>query len=154
MIKRISVLLLLIAGFYVTTNACSWQQQQPQQPAAAAQQPPPLQPTINVMGLKIAFVTRQLNLSSEEAQKFWPVYYDYVDDMKEARDEEKNMDVLAFEERLLNIRRRYKIEYKKILGTDDRANKALTIDRDFNQVVKKELQQRAELRKQRSKQGN
>lgn len=136
MMKRIIFLTLLVTSLYVTA-------QQPQQ------QPPAQQPTVNVMGLKIAFVTRQLNLSSEEAQKFWPVYYDYVDDMKLARDEEKTMDVLAFEERLLNLRKRYKQEYRKILGTEDRANKALTIDRDFNAVVKKELQQRAEQRKLR-----
>lgn len=133
--KRIIFLTLLVTSLYVTA------QQQPQQPVQ--------QPTVNVMGLKIAFVTKQLNLSSEEAQKFWPVYYDYVDDMKLARDEEKTMDVLAFEERLLNLRKRYKQEYRKILGTEDRANKALTIDRDFNAVVKKELQQRAEQRKLR-----
>lgn len=107
------------------------------------------QPAVNVMGLKIAFVTRQLNLSSDEAQKFWPVYYDYIDEVKQARDEEQKMDVLAFEERLLNLRKRYKQEYKKILGTDERANKALTIDRDFNIVVKKELEQRAEQRRLR-----
>ncbi len=154
MMKRISVLLLLIAGFYDTTSARPMQQQPQQQPAPAVQQPAQQQPTINVMGLKIAFVTKQLNLSSEEAQKFWPVYYDYVDDMKQARDDEKTMDVLAFEEKLLSIRKRYKAEYKKILGTDERANKALTIDRDFNLVVKKELQQRAELRRQRNKPGN
>jgi hypothetical protein len=147
MIKRTLFLLLLMSGLSFAANACI--QQQP--PAANSNQQQPQQPTVSVMGLKIAFVTRQLNLSSDEAQKFWPVYYDYVDDMKQARDEEK--DVLTYEERILNLRKRYKVEYKKILGTDERANKALTIDRDFNEVVKKELQQRAEFRKQR-KMGN
>lgn len=32
--------------------------------------------------LKIAFITTELNLSSEEAQKFWPVYNEMSDKMK------------------------------------------------------------------------
>lgn len=32
--------------------------------------------------LKIAFITTELNLTSEEAQKFWPVYNEMADKMK------------------------------------------------------------------------
>ncbi|SJZ80625.1 hypothetical protein [Sediminibacterium ginsengisoli] len=108
----------------------------------------------NVQGLKIAFVTRQLDLNSDEAQKFWPVYYDYSDELKDLRKTEKTVDVLVFEEKVLNLRKKYKAEFKKILGTEERANKALTIDRDFNAVVKKELAQRAEARRQQQPRNN
>lgn len=43
---------------------------------------------------------------------------------------------------MLNLRKKYRTEFKKILATDERVNKALTVDRDFMVVVKKELQQR------------
>lgn len=102
----------------------------------------------NIQNLKIGFVTRQLALTSEEAEKFWPLYNKYTNELKKARQEQKE-DVLAFEERALNIRKQYKGEFKKILVTDDRLNKALTIDRDFNNVLKKELQRRAEIRNKR-----
>jgi len=34
---------------------------------------------------KIAFITKALDLSSEEAQVFWPVYNDFSDEMKTIR---------------------------------------------------------------------
>lgn len=104
------------------------------------------EPAARVQGLKIAFITRQLNLSAEEAQKFWPVYYDYSDELMKARREQQE-DVLAFEEQALGIRKRYKNEFKKILLSDERVNKTLTAERDFNNMLKRELQQRMEMRR-------
>ncbi|MEO8172901.1 MAG: hypothetical protein ABI581_07450, partial [Sediminibacterium sp.] len=54
----------------------------------------------------------------------------------------KKGDVLEMEESMLNVRKKYKAEFKKILNTDERVNKALTVDRDFMNVVRKEIQQR------------
>lgn len=92
----------------------------------------------NIVGLKMAFVTKQLALTNEEAQKFWPVYYSYTAELRKSRQAKKE-DVLAMEEDVLNVRKKYKTEFKKILTGDDRVNKALTVDRDFANVVKKEL---------------
>lgn len=103
----------------------------------------------NIQNLKIGFVTRQLSLTSDEAQRFWPVYNDYTNELKKARQEQKG-DVLGFEEQALTIRKRYKGEFKKILGSDERVNKTLTADRDFNTVLKKEWQRRMQLRANRN----
>lgn len=100
-------------------------------------QPPPG----NIIGLKMAFVTKQLALTNEEAQKFWPVYYSYAAELRKIRQNRKE-DILATEEEMLNLRKKYRTEFKKILSSDERVNKALTVDRDFMFVVKKELQQR------------
>jgi hypothetical protein len=102
----------------------------------------------NIQGLKIAFITKQLSLSSEEAQKFWPVYYDFSDKARRIRQEEK-ADEIAFEEKMLAERKKFKVEMKKILGADDRVNKSLTLDRDFNNVIKKELEARRDMRLQK-----
>lgn len=99
----------------------------------------------NIQALKIAFVTKELALTPDEAQKFWPVYYNYLGEVKKARQERK-VDVLIFEETVLNIRKKYKNDFKKVLNTDDRVNKVLSIDRDFNNVLKKELQKRIQNR--------
>ncbi len=99
----------------------------------------------NIQALKIAFVTKELALTPDEAQKFWPVYYNYLGEVKKARQERK-VDVLIFEETVLNIRKKYKNDFKKVLNTDDRVNKVLFIDRDFNNVLKKELQKRIQNR--------
>jgi Spy/CpxP family protein refolding chaperone len=98
-----------------------------------------------IMGLKVAYVTRQLALTNEEAQKFWPVYYSYVAELKKSKEGKKD-DVIALEENMLNVRKKYKTEFKKVLVTDDRVNKALTVERDFSNVIRKELLQRAKMR--------
>lgn len=105
------------------------------------QRPPRPQDGPNILGLKIAFITRYLNLSTDDAQKFWPVYYDYADNVRALRNE-STTDEILFEEKLLNERKKFKVEMKKILGTDERANKALSVDKEFNNVLKKELEAR------------
>jgi hypothetical protein len=101
----------------------------------------------NIESLKIAYITRELTLAPEEAQKFWPVYNTYTAELKAARKEQKDdNDVLLYEENVLNIRKKYKPDFKKILISDDRVNKILTIERDFNNVLRKELQQRMQMR--------
>ncbi|MEY2902044.1 MAG: hypothetical protein RLY89_1150 [Bacteroidota bacterium] len=115
---------------------------------AQAQQERPLADRPNIQGLKIAFITKQLSLNSEEAQKFWPVYYDFSDKARRIRQEEK-ADEIAFEEKMLTERKKFKAEMKKILVADDRVNKSLTLDRDFNNVIKKELEARRDQRLQK-----
>jgi Spy/CpxP family protein refolding chaperone len=104
-------------------------------------QQPPLQQRPNIAGLKMAFVNKQLALTNDEAQKFWPVYREYNKELRTARQDKKE-DVLAFEENVLNVRKKYRTEFKKILITDDRVNKALTVDREFMNVIKKERRMR------------
>lgn len=95
----------------------------------------------NIEALKVAFITKHLNLNAEEAQKFWPAYNACFEELKKAR-QEKNQDVLAFEEAALNIRKKYKNDFKKALGSDERVNKALGADRAFMGMIKEELQNR------------
>ena len=107
----------------------------------------------NVEALKVAFMTRHLNLTIEEAQKFWPAYNACFEELKKARQEKKE-DVLAFEEAALNIRKKYKNEFKKVLGSDERANKALTADRALLGMIKDELQNRKGGKPGSKKKGN
>ncbi len=41
--------------------------------------------------LKIAFITKELDLSSEEAEKFWPVYNEMADELKSERKSRKKL---------------------------------------------------------------
>jgi Spy/CpxP family protein refolding chaperone len=106
--------------------------------AQPPQGPPPHK---NIQAIKVAFITRQLNLTAEEAQKFWPVYNAYSGSIKKIRIEQKQ-DVLGFEEKALAERKKLKAEMKKILVSEDRANIAMKIDRDFNEVLRNELKDR------------
>ena len=88
----------------------------------------------NVEALKVAFITRHLNLTIEEAQKFWPAYNAYFEDLKKVRKDNKE-DVLAFEEAALNIKKKYKTKAKvfviKVLQED---NDPIDIPRLINDI--------------------
>jgi len=103
-------------------------------------------PRENIEVLKVAYFTKHLSLTTEEAEKFWPLYNSYSGEVRKARQDNKE-DILAFEEAVLNIRKRYRGDLKKILVSDERVNKALVAEREFMNVVRKELQDRMELRR-------
>lgn len=91
-----------------------------------------------IQAIFVAFVTKELNLTSDEAQKFWPVYNQYFGELKKAREENRS-DELVFEEKALNIRKKYKPEFKKVLNDDNRVNKVFVIDRNFKEMLRKEM---------------
>ena len=95
----------------------------------------------NIEALKVAYITRQLNLTADEAQKFWPVHNVYFEELKKARKDNLENE-LAFEEKALSVRKKYSIEFKKVLISDERVNKVFTADRDFNNELRKELKNR------------
>lgn len=98
-----------------------------------------------VQSLKIAFLTKELGLSSAEAEKFWPIYHSYTEDIKQARLTKKE-DVLGVEEEILNIRKKYKNDFRKSLNnSDERLNKLLNADKNFNNMLRNELQQRKKM---------
>lgn len=66
----------------------------------------------NIEVLKVAYFTKHLSLSTEEAEKFWPLYNSYTSEVRKLRGDHKE-DILAFEEAVLNIRKKYKGDLKK-----------------------------------------
>ena len=107
----------------------------------------------NIEALKVAFMTKHLNLNVDEAQKFWPAYNACFEELKKAR-QEKNEDILAFEEAALNIRKKYKNDFKKALGSDERVNKAMGADRAFMGMIREELENRKGGKPGSKKKGN
>ncbi|MEI6184745.1 MAG: hypothetical protein WCP65_04395, partial [Bacteroidota bacterium] len=95
--------------------------------------------------LKIAYITKELNLTTAEAEKFWPVYNAYQAEIKKVKkDYLQNQDPLVMEEQILNIRKKYKDSFKKVLGSDERANKLFIAENEFGKMIRKEWQKRAE----------
>ena len=87
--------------------------------------------------LQIAYLTKELSLTAEESQKFWPVYNNYTAEIKSARKDKE--DQLALEEKVLNTRKKYKDEFKRILGSDDRVNQLFVAEKNFRDILRKEL---------------
>lgn len=46
--------------------------------------------------VKMAYLTHELNLTPQEAQNFWPVYNNYINEIKQARIQNPD-DEVAFE---------------------------------------------------------
>ncbi len=108
-----------------------------------AQNPPNKQSSIQT--LKVAFITKDLYLTTEEAQKFWPVYNAYIEELKKIKNDTKT-DVLTSEEKSLAVKKKYNVDFKRILASQDRANKVFLADHDFANFIKKELQDRQRMR--------
>jgi hypothetical protein len=98
-----------------------------------------------IQALKIAFITQKLQLTSAEAQKFWPVYNQYENEVKNIRTNNKNGDVLENEEQLLNVRKKYKPQFEKIIGPQ-KMNNLFNAERDFRNVLIKRLKNRNQQR--------
>ncbi|CAN5317914.1 hypothetical protein BH09BAC2_BH09BAC2_06440 [soil metagenome] len=91
-----------------------------------------------IQALKVAFITQKLELSSEDAQKFWPVYSRYENDMKQAITTGGQGDVLARDEQLLNIRKKYRNEFSTVLG-NQRVNTLFKTENDFRGILMRHL---------------
>lgn len=99
----------------------------------------------HIAELKIGFLSKELSLSTEEAQKFWPVYNAYTEELKNAR-KENRQDVILFDERSLAIKKKYLIEFKTILGTQERANRVFSAEKEFGTYIRQEFEKRQKMR--------
>ncbi len=83
-----------------------------------------------IEALRVAFITEQLNLTTDESQKFWPVYNEYQDKLKAARREFKALPntfatdkdaqdfldaELLFKQREVSLFKEYYDKFKKVL---------------------------------------
>jgi hypothetical protein len=93
--------------------------------------------------LKIAFITKRLDLSSEEAEKFWPIYNKYAVEVRQAyltyRDDKNE---IGLDESLLNIRKKYSPDFTRALSSPARVNEFFRAEKDFGAFVQKEMQRR------------
>jgi hypothetical protein len=103
--------------------------------------------------LEIAYLTRELNITPAEAEKFWPVYNKYQEEMRAAMTSSKEGDILERQQQMLNIRKKYKPEFSKILSPD-RTNKLYEAEGKFRDMVRKELEERREMMQKRKEQRN
>ena len=92
---------------------------------------------------KIAFLTKKLSLSPEEAQRFWPIYNKYQNEVRSTRREyrEKKGSEIEMEEKILNIRKKYNSEFGKALSAE-KVNAFFKAEKEFGTIVKQEMMDR------------
>ena len=107
-----------------------------------------------VESLKIAFITQKLDLNKTEAEKFWPVYNTYQQELREVykqRREAKNKakanpndkfnNELEFETKLLDIKKKYKEEFSRVIPSE-KVQLYFQSEREFREQMIEELKDR------------
>src|SRR5260221_4268289 len=93
--------------------------------------------------LKIAYLTKKLDLSSEEAQRFWPIYNKYDEEIHAAQINalKDRTPEINLEENILGIRKKYSVEFGKALSAA-KVNTFFRAEKEFGNFVQKEIQRR------------
>jgi hypothetical protein len=99
--------------------------------------------------LKIAYITKKMDLSPEEAQKFWPIYNQYAAELKEARQQaaRNNEPEIVLDENQLKIRKKYNTQFNQVLSAE-KVNIFFKSEKEFGVFVQKEMERR-QLRSQK-----
>ena len=84
-----------------------------------------------IQALYIAYITKELKLTEDEAQRFWPVHTQFY---SEIRSVDPNLPELDKKQATLNIAKRYQDKFTKILGTN-RSNDFFRIDEGFRRKL-------------------
>jgi len=122
-----------------------------------------------VNNLKIAYLTKALELSSAQAEKFWPIYNNYEKELMQTRGtfKQKHMndrmdglsdkeskdlldDQMAMESAVVAIRKNYRTEFLKVL-TPQQLVSLMEAEKRFNQLLKDKMRERREDRAPRDR---
>jgi len=94
-----------------------------------------------IQAMEMAFITKELNLNPDEAQKFWPIFNQYRSEMKGLSVNKNTGDHLEKQQKLLDIRKKYRDDFTKVM-THERANKVFGAEDEFKSLVRREFQKR------------
>jgi hypothetical protein len=104
--------------------------------------------------LKIAYITKRLDLSPEEAQKFWPIYNQYAEELRRTRqDATRNSKTeIELDEAILNIRKKYNALFGQALSPQ-KIDIFFKSEKEFGHFVQEEMKRR-QLKNQRKMEQN
>jgi hypothetical protein len=121
---------------------------------------PPPEKRQQIEAMKIAFITRKLDLTAAEAQVFWPVYNQYQDELEKLRDNhrkemrgaregfesmsdkdaEKLVDgEIIFRQTEVDILKKYHVQFKKTIP-NKKVAKLYRAEEDFKRELIKRIQ--------------
>jgi hypothetical protein len=115
---------------------------------------------------KVAYITKELKLTPAEAQKFFPLYNKYNEEMWDLKREKRGTnsnstaktpssvnsfnsrgsqiqkrDVIAFDAKEVEIKKKYRTQFSQVVG-QARASQFFQVVEDFNNILRNELQNR------------
>jgi hypothetical protein len=144
-------LLTILLFLLLALPAVAQQDANAEEPPEAQAADPKVREKINAA--RVAYITERLGLTSEEAEKFWPVYREYVQkrielrkQFREARksgqDEKNLLDLdLKIKQQELDLEKDYSGRLQKVIS----AQKLMTLrqaETDFRRLLLRQIQQR------------
>ncbi len=118
------------------------------------------QPKDKIEQYRIAFITKEVDLTVDEAKLFWPLYNKYRDELEairaskkvdfntldmakisEEEAEKKAKEIFAMKQSELDIQKKYYVEFKKVI-TAKKALLLIKADADFKKKLVELLQQK------------
>ena len=94
-----------------------------------------------VESIKVAYLSEKLNLDPITAERFWPVYNQYEDEMynavkglKRGNESRSADEILDREQRTIDIKRKYTAQFLKVIS-DEQLGRLFQSEKDFNQIL-------------------
>ena len=139
MMKKLIMIMIVMVAF----GGANIFAQAPQQPPAGENKGE------RIEALRIAFISQQLNLSTQEAEKFWPVYNQYKTDLKTLHGNFKPAEgqqlsaeqQLDFEQKKLDLKKKYKSQFEGALGKA-KVDQLYNLEKQFQDKLKDLREQR------------
>jgi Skp family chaperone for outer membrane proteins len=100
-----------------------------------------------IKSIEIGYLTTKMNLSPDEAERFFPLFNQYWEEIRKIRiDAIGNKEpILETEKKIINVKLRYSNEFAKVLPSD-KVNLFFRSEREFQGLVQREMIQRRQLR--------
>ena len=112
-----------------------------------------------IEAIKIGYITRRLELTPEESQKFWPVYNQYQKDLSSLNQQKRQArirnandpdqlvdDDFSFDTKILEMRKNYRLKFNQVIS-NEKVKSLYIAERDFREELIKQLRKRRENQK-------
>jgi len=84
-----------------------------------------------IKALYVAYITEQLALTPDEAQKFWPLHTQFTNELKSVK---PDLPELEKQQAILNIKKKYQESFNKVLGPN-RCERFFKMDGEFKKKL-------------------
>lgn len=93
----------------------------------------------------VEYIQNRLGLDKAEAERFQPVFLDYIRDLRKTNQEFRG-DRLVLQQKVAELRLHYRDQFKPIVG-EKRSNDVFKYERDFVETAKDVLKERRQERR-------
>ncbi len=102
--------------------------------AAIAQNEEPVQQEGKIQERMREYIQNRLSLSKNEADRFTPVFIRYFREFAQTHREYKGGDILILKQKIIELRIRYRTEFRQILD-EQKANKIYVYEDEFRKRI-------------------